>query len=176
MPNTAFDNNNYPRIYKPDVLSGVVASSLLLILIGSSADAFMHHAEHPFVRPWYISLLVLFILFFGLYLGLNGFLFNVGYSVTLEPEVVRIKNFFGEKLVLRSDIESYRYISGGKGFSKLRFNLKSDRKQSPSDIVNDNTDAAVFLVLTFNLDQKFYDWVTSLRLEAGFSGIPKVFD
>lgn len=177
MPNTTFESRKYPRTYKPGAGNGFLAIALFLIVLGQLIQVALHVILHGVPtnahQHGYDSAIIVLAESIMLFMAVVAISITVGYRVTLEPECIKIKSIFGEKQLLRSDIESYRYLYGGKRPRSLWFNLKSDRTQSKFDILSDNTKHTI-LFLTFDYDQEFYDWVASLRLEVGFSEIPRV--
>lgn len=161
------NNDKYPRTYLPgdNKFFPVILS---LLTAGSIVSAVKKIGI--FNLPWY--LLVIFLVMSVVML--QYLLEYVYYRVTIEQSALKIKSIAGEKTIQRKDIKSYCFVVNARGVSRIRFNLKSDRKPSPFDILHDNAGATVYLPLTFDYDREFHEWVTSLPLEAGFPCLPEI--
>jgi hypothetical protein len=165
---------NYPRTYKPngDTLFLCAFTCFFFLVINAIA---------LIVPPALYSLHQTGINLFGMIALIVGSIVvpyfviikSIGYKVTLLPDAIEVTTLHGTKFISRADIHSYsyyftRYDRGIDLLSgKQRKILYDYPRIYPQEIL------VRISISSFDRDQEFDDWVTSLPCISGGMPLPK---
>lgn len=96
---------------------------------------------------------------------------SIGYKVTLLVDAIEVTTIRGTKRMHRSDIISYSFYCG-KYEDGVSLISRSPTQAGPS-LLYDPNENVLRIPFSFNRDQEFDDWITSLPCELGGSPLSK---
>ena len=175
----------FPKIYKPSlvyIFISIFFISLILFLLFTQIfplSTFKLYALND--SKFWMSLL-----FITLPLVVLNKLFAsiIGYKVTFKADEIVVTTIYGSKSMHYSDISFYYYTfgtgSGGRGTleaaSLVLYLVSRDKSQNVLDIslLKGPKQREIKILINFDLDNDFKDWIASIPSELGLSPLSKV--
>lgn len=157
-----------PRIYKPRDKQLFLCGSYCFLLFAMFPLVLIQHLDNSKSLGGLI-----FGFAAGIYFLYRIIIVSIGYKVTLLPDAVEVTTIHGTKKMLRSDITSYTHYSGRSESGINLISRVSAQSGSGISLLHDPNETILCIPLSFDRDQEFDDWITSLPCELGGFPLPK---
>jgi hypothetical protein len=165
---------NYPRTYSPNGETLFMCAFTCVFFLAVNAIALL-------VPPALYSLHQTGVNLFGMIALIVGSIVvpyfiiikSIGYKVTLLPDAIEVTTLHGTRLISRADIHSYSYYISqyDRGVDLLSGKQREILYDFPG--IYPQETLIRISISSFDRDQEFDDWVTSLPCISGGMPLPK---